>query len=284
MHMGPRKVIWIAGATGRIGQAVERLLDHGDYVIITTDTELDVTDHEAVLQYVSINRPNIVINCAAMADEAACEAHPVEAYRVNAMGARNLAAAAWSVGASIVQLSTDDVFSGTERGSYNEFDTALPRDNAYAKSKIAGENFVRELNPKHVIVRSNWVYGAEPGYWLADLLMAARTGTPFPVAENQLSSPTSVTTLAACIVALIESEEYGLFHAADEGVTSRLGFAREVLRLAGLSDGCLRPVNDPAEARTVNLVNLMLTMTGIYTMPTWQDDLRDYLAAHDLLA
>ena len=53
----------------------------------------------------------------------------------------------------------------------------LPRDNAYAKSKIAGENFVRELNPKHVIVRSNWVYGAEPGYWLADLLMAARTGT-----------------------------------------------------------------------------------------------------------
>ena len=284
MHMGPRKVIWIAGATGRIGQAVERLLDHGDYVIITTDTELDVTDHEAVLQYVSINRPNIVINCAAMADEAACEAHPVEAYRVNAMGARNLAAAAWSVGASIVQLSTDDVFSGTERGSYNEFDTVLPRDNAYAKSKIAGENFVRELNPKHVIVRSNWVYGAEPGYWLADLLMAARTNTPFPVAENQLSSPTSVTTLAACIVALIESEEYGLFHAADEGVVSRLDFAREVLRLAGLPDGCLRPVNDPAEARTINLVNLMLTMTGIYTMPPWQDDLRDYLAAHDLLA
>ena len=284
MHMGPRKVIWIAGATGRIGQAVERLLDHGDYVIITTDTELDVTDHEAVLQYVSINRPNIVINCAAMADEAACEANPVEAYRVNAMGARNLAAAAWSVGASIVQLSTDDVFSGKERGSYNEFDAVLPRDNAYAKSKIAGENFVRELNPKHVIVRSNWVYGAEPGYWFAEVLECGRTGTPLAVPANQLSSPTSVTPLAACIVALIESEEYGLFHAADEGVVSRYDFACTVLKLAGLPADCLRPENDPEEARTVNLVNLMLSMTGIYTMPTWQDDLRDYLAAHDLLA
>lgn len=284
MHMGPRKVIWIAGATGRIGQAIERQLDHGDYIINTTDTELDVTDHDAVLQYVSVNRPNIVINCAAMADEAACEANPVEAYRVNAMGARNLAAAACSVGASIVQLSTDDVFSGTERGSYNEFDAVLPRDNAYAKSKVAGENFVRELNPQHVIVRSNWVYGAEPGYWFADVLEAGRTGTPLEVPANQLSSPTSVAALAACIVTLIESEEYGLFHAADEGVVSRYDFAREVLRLAGLSDECLRPVNDPAAARTVNLVNLMLAMTGICEMPRWQDDLRDYMAAHDLLA
>lgn len=283
MHMGPRKVIWIAGASGRVGQAVERLLDHGDYVIITTDTELDVTDHEAVLQYVSINRPNIVINCAAMTDEAACEENPVQAYRVNAMGARNLAAAAWSVGAAIVQLTCDDVFAHQDL-ERNEFDAVPPRESVCAKSKIAGENFVRELNPKHVIVRSNWIYGVEPGYWLTGLLMAARTGAPFKVEDNQVSSPTSVTTVAACIVALIESEEYGLFHAADEGVVSRYGFAREVLRLTGLSDACLVPVCEPRAARTVHLANLMLTMTGIYAMPTWQDDLRDYLAAHDLLA
>lgn len=282
MHMGPRKVIWIAGASGRVGQAVERLLDHGDYVIITTDTELDVTDHEAVLQYVAVNRPNIVINCAAMTDEAACEAHPVEAYRVNAMGARNLAAAAWSVGASIVQLTCDDVFAD-QGGERNEFDATPPRESVCAKSKIAGENFVRELNPKHVIVRSDWIYGAEPGYWLDSLLMAARTGAPFAVTTDQLASPTSVTTLAACIVALIESEEYGLFHAADRGVTSRYDFAREVLRLAGLSESCLVPESDPAAARTVRLANLMLTMTGVFTMPAWQDDLRTYLAAQDLL-
>ena len=263
-------------------QAVERLLDHVDYVIITTDTELDVTDHEAVLQYVAVNRPNIVINCAAMTDEAACEAHPVEAYRVNAMGARNLAAAAWSVGASIVQLTCDDVFAD-QGGERNEFDATPPRESVCAKSKIAGENFVRELNPKHVIVRSDWIYGAEPGYWLDSLLMAARTGAPFAVTTDQLASPTSVTTLAACIVALIESEEYGLFHAADRGVTSRYDFAREVLRLAGLSESCLVPESDPAAARTVRLANLMLTMTGIFTMPAWQDDLRTYLAAQDLL-
>ncbi len=84
-------------------------------------------------------------------------------------------------------------------------------------------------------------------------------------------------------MALIESEEYGLFHAADRGVTSRYDFAREVLRLAGLSESCLVPESDPAAARTVRLANLMLTMTGIFTMPAWQDDLRTYLAAQDLL-
>lgn len=65
---------------------------------------------------------------------------------------------------------------------------------------------------------------------------------------------------------------------------SRYDFACTVLKLAGLPADCLRPENDPEEARTVNLVNLMLSMTGIYTMPTWQDDLHDYMAAHDLLA
>ena len=89
------------------------------------------------------------------------------------------------------------------------------------------------------------VHGPQAGYWLADLLLAARTGTPFPVAENQLSSPTSVTTLSACIVALIESEEYGLFHAADEGVTSRLGFAREVLHSCTME----APTDQAAAAR-----------------------------------
>lgn len=183
----------------------------------------------------------------------------------------------------MVQLSVDDVFADGD-GVRNEFDELPSRDNPCAKSKIAGEQFVRTLNPRHVIVRSNWVYGAEPGSWLADLIMAARTGTPFPVAENWCSSPTSATTLAACVIALIESGECGVFHGADQGVVSRADFAREVLRLAGLPADCLRPTNDPADRRTVHLDDLMLTLTGVFPMPPWQDDLRTYLGAQGLLA
>lgn len=283
MRRGPQKVMWIAGGAGRAARAIERQIDRERFVVITTDTELDVTDREAVQQYASINRPDIVVNCAAMADEAACAAHPVEAYRVNTLGARNLAAASWAVGAMMVQLSVDDVFADGD-GARNEFDELPSRDNPCAKSKIAGEQFVRTLNPRHVIVRSNWVYSAEPGSWLADLIMAARTGTPFPVAENWCSSPTSATTLAACVIALIESGECGVFHGADQGVVSRADFAREVLRLAGLPADCLRPTSDPADRRTVHLDDLMLTLTGVFSMPPWQEDLRTYLGSQGLLA
>ena len=145
MRRGPQKVMWIAGGAGRAARAIERQIDRERFVVITTDTELDVTDREAVQQYASINRPDIVVNCAAMADEAACAAHPVEAYRVNTLGARNLAAASWAVGAMMVQLSVDDVFADGD-GARNEFDELPSRDNPCAKSKIAGEQFVRTLN------------------------------------------------------------------------------------------------------------------------------------------
>ena len=150
-----KNAIWITGAEGRLGSTlVELLKKNTDNKVVGTDMDVDITDMDEVEQCIKVYRPNIVINCASISDADYCEQNKVQAFKVNALGARNLAAASRGVNAKIVQLSTDDVFSGKNTGHLTEFDLPDPQD-VYGKSKYAGENYVKELNPKHLIVRSS---------------------------------------------------------------------------------------------------------------------------------
>lgn len=116
--------IWITGAKGHVGTALSALLDCREYEIFPTDVdEVDVTDLEAVNNYARVNRPDIIINCVGYSDVAGRETNPDKAFAVNAVGTRNLAVMAQSIGAKLIHISTDDIFSGTEDHSYNEFDT-----------------------------------------------------------------------------------------------------------------------------------------------------------------
>ncbi len=277
MRIGAQQVIWITGAKGRLGRAIDGILDHGRYAVLATDTEVDIADYGAVSHFVALNRPDIIINCAGMTDRAWCEAHPTEAFRANALGARNVAAAAQSINSRVVQLSTDAVFSGQRNVYYDEFDTPHP-NTVYGKSKLAGEAFIRDLNPLHVIVRSSWVYADISEHIFANILQAGRTGTPLEVPANQFSTPTSALALARCIVTLIEADEFGIFHAANKGVCSRFEFAIRVLRDAGLPTDMIVPTYEPENAYTLALDNMMLKMTGVHKMPKWEDDLQEYIS------
>ena len=151
--------IWITGASGRIGsELVKRLKANTDNRVVATDKDVDVTDSKAVMSAAEIYRPDVIINCSSISDEKYCEENMIEAFKVNALGARNLANAARKVNAKIIQLSTDDVFASAGDVRLTEYDTPNPVS-VYGKSKLAGENYVRELNPKHLIIRSSWVYG-----------------------------------------------------------------------------------------------------------------------------
>lgn len=134
MFIEPKTVVWIAGASGRLGRAIEHKLDHSRYTIIPTDIEVDITDLTTVVQHADTYRPEIIINCAAMARKEDAEANPDLAYKVNALGARNLAIAATSSAATLVHLSTDDLFPGVIAHPINEFDKTLP-PHIYGKSK-----------------------------------------------------------------------------------------------------------------------------------------------------
>ncbi|MCQ2492185.1 MAG: dTDP-4-dehydrorhamnose reductase [Lachnospiraceae bacterium] len=276
--------IWITGSKGRVGRALRKLAKAKGYSVYTSDKDLDISVVEDVNSYVKVYRPNVIVNCAGITDLTYCEENPYEAFRINAIGARNLAAAAQSIGAKFIQVSTDDVFDGKSPNALNEFEPVNPYT-VYGKSKLAGENLVRELTPKHIIVRSSWVYGSAPNCYVSKLLDRAKTESVIQIPNDQFSCPTSAAELSKCILKLIETNEYGVFHASCEGVVSRYQFARKIIEYAGLSDKVtVEPVLATAmdtgianRSRYTILDNMMLKLTGAYEMPNWEIALAEYM-------
>ena len=188
--------VWIAGAKGQLGSAVREMLEQGGaHELLTTDRDVDITDLERVCAYTDGNAPDVIINCAGLTDLAVCERHVEDAYRVNALGARNLAIAAKRTDAKLIHISTDDVFDGTAKKPLTEFDHVNPRT-VYGKSKLAGEDFVRELASRHVIVRSSWIYGYTKNNFVSYILEGLLTEDTIFVPVDQVSTPTSARELA----------------------------------------------------------------------------------------
>ena len=273
--------VWIAGANGQIGRALNDVLDPMQIETLNTDLdELDITDTDEVINFGSINRPDVIINCTGITDTDECEKNPEHAYRVNALGARNLSIVARKCGAKIVQLSTDDVFDGKSKKPYTEFDDTNPLT-VYGRSKRAGENYVKEFTHKHFILRSNWVYGNGNNF-VNRVLHAADTKDELLIASDQFGSPTSAKDLARIILYLIKTNEYGTYHATCQGVCNRYEFAQEVLKLAGKRI-TLRPVvtseSDLSSARPAYAVldNFILRIINVYEMPDWRASLKEYM-------
>lgn len=276
-----KNTIWVAGATGKLGsQLVKLLKQNTSNKIIATGSDVDITNIELVEHNIDIYRPSVVINCAAITDKELCEKDIVEAYKVNALGARNLAAASRKVNAKIIHLSTDDVFSGNNEAPLTEFDTPNPKT-VYGKSKLAGENYVKELNPKHLIIRSSWVYGQGSDDFYSKVLELASKGEKFDVACDKLGTPTSTSLLAEFIVSLLDKAEYGIYHASCEGVCTRSDYARAILALNGYPISLVNDVNskDNGEVDSTALENLMMKMTGVFEMPSWKDAIKEYVAS-----
>lgn len=276
-----KNTIWVTGAEGRLGSALVQLLsqDTENKVIGTDKGEVDVTDMEAVDSAVDIYKPTVVINCASMSNMKECEKNLVEAFKINALGARNLAMATNRINAKIIQMSTDDVFEGKSGARLTEFEIPTPKT-VYGKSKLAGEAYVRELNPKHLIIRSSWVYGTGKDDFMTYVLDKAARGETFEVPMDVISTPTSALTLARFVELMIERQEYGVYHASCEGSCSRRSFAQEILRGYGYDDRLAEGVFAGDERTSTLLENLMMKMTDIYEMPHWKDDFDAYIERH----
>ena len=274
--------VWIVGAEGQLGSAVREMLEQrGSHELLTTDREVDITALEGVCAFADGNGPDVIINCAGMTDLAACERHMEEAYRVNALGARNLAIAAKRVDAKLIHISTDDVFDGTAKKPLTEFDHVNPRT-VYGKSKLAGEDFVRELAPRHVIVRSSWIYGNTRNNFVSYILEGLLTEDTIFVPVDQVSTPTSAWELAKFLMKLVDSSEYGIYHASCEGMCSRYEFAKEIVRMSGKRVN-IEPLTAGDNPSVVNrprytlLDNFMMRVSGIYRMPVWRESLEQFM-------
>lgn len=273
------KKIWITGAEGHIGTALLDLLEGVEYQLLPTDIEeVDITKIDEVTQFVHVNRPDVVINCAGLTDVQECENNVDEAYRVNASGVRNVALAANEVNAKVIQISTDDVFDKESRVPYNEFDNVHPRT-IYGKSKEAGEKILTQLLNRFVIIRSSWIYGIGRDF-VDEVLRNVGQGKTMEVPNNQYAAPTSAKELAKVIRYFIDNEEYGLYHVVCPGSCSRYEFARTILEYSGKAGELdLYPVviEDSARPTYSVLDNMMLRLTGIEEPKDWKAALKEYL-------
>lgn len=271
--------LWITGAKGRVGSALCRQLDRTRYEVLATDLDVDITDREAVGRFVRANYPDVIINCAGFSDETTCEEDPDRAFRVNAIGARNLAACAQKIQAKLIHLSTDDVFSKFSSHPYNEFDAPCPRT-VYGRSKLAGERFVTTLCTRYVIVRSSWVYGIGQDFVSTVLAAAHDPNCPWLMVPTDLSGcPTSADDLAMVLTEFIENECLGVYHAVCRGWCSRYDFAKEILRCAHAEDKLELHPTHTAEAGAAYSVldNMMLRLEGLRQPREWREALREYI-------
>lgn len=278
--MTDNKIIWVIGAKGFVGSEFVKYAESLGYTVVGTDTELSVGETDRMEAFANEIRPYAIINCAGIRRDATGLSNRVKAYEVNALGARNVALVANAVDAIMVQISSDDVYSSKLEEPVNEFDNPHP-DSPYGKSKRAGEVMVRDTTPKHVIVRSSWLYNVNGGM-MKSALEAAQAGEEFEGRLDQFAAPTSLATYMKFVMKAVERERFGTFHISTRGRASRYEFLKKMLEIAGYDAGrLLVPATDKKTAENVVLESLMLEMFGV-DMPTWEEDLRAYMEAEGL--
>lgn len=274
--------IIVAGGKGQLGLELSKQLSlHSKYEVISTDrNELNILDFYQVNSFVEEIKPDVIINCAAHTAVDLCETDVENAYKINALGARNLAMCCEKIGAKFVQVSTDYVFDGRGTRPYREDDITCP-NSIYGTSKLLGEQFTKEFCSKYFIIRTAWLYG-DGNNFVKTMLKLSETNNELNVVDDQIGSPTSTVDLAKAIINLINTEYYGTYHGTCEGQCSWYEFAKKIFEIKNIeitvnpvtSEQFKRPAPRPAYSV---LDNFMLKLVDLNTFRKWEDSLEEYL-------
>jgi dTDP-4-dehydrorhamnose reductase len=255
-----------------------------DHDVLGVDLQdFDLTDRAATDDCLSAHRPDVVVHCAAWTDVDGCEQDARRAFVQNAGGTWNVASAAAGAEAAVIYVSTDYVFDGTKGEAYTEFDAPNPI-NVYGASKLAGEETVRRLVPRHYVVRSAWLYGARGRNFLKAILAAAPGKDELSVVADQFGSPTYTRDLAQAIAELLLPGRVvpGTYHLVNSGVCSWAELAAEALRLTGAATE-VRPIStaewsSPARRPPYSaLHSRWLDLQDIRPLRSWQEAIASYI-------
>ncbi|MFC1938408.1 dTDP-4-dehydrorhamnose reductase [Chloroflexota bacterium] len=280
--------VLITGANGQLGTDLCQAL-HDFQVIPLTHKDIEITNMNLVKESFSKYKPEIIINTAANVRVDDCETVQDKAFKVNALGAKNVAIAAEGIRAKLVHISTDYVFGGEAElrvAPYTEFDDPFP-PNMYGNSKLAGEDFVHQFCRKPFVIRTSGLFGiagssGKGGNFIETMLRLGKERDELRVVNDQVFSPTYSRDLAKKLVQLITTEYYGIFHITNNGACSWYEFTTEILKLAGLKTSVIPIASDeyPQKARRPRfsvLDNYHLRLLGMDDMRTWKEALRDYM-------
>lgn len=226
--------ILLTGATGQVGWELRKTLAPLGEVKAFDRFGLDLADTPVLVATVRALQPEVIVNAAAYTAVDKAEAERDRAFAVNATAPRVLAEEAKRIGALLVHYSTDYVFDGEKAAPYVEDDVPHPI-NAYGESKLAGEQAILKSGCRHLILRTSWVYGPRGKNFYLTILRLAKERTELRVVDDQVGAPTSSLAIARATATLLDKRAQGLYHMSAAGETSWCGFARAILKGAGIA-------------------------------------------------
>ncbi len=272
----------VTGAAGGLGRAFLRQMPPHHQVHAFTHDDLDVGDHDAVMQTIPSLRPDAIVHLAAFTKVDACETDPARATRDNALGAQHAALAARACGAAIMHVSTDFVFDGMKGVPYDEMDAPHPLS-VYGRTKLAGEGFVRHLVPEHFIVRTSYVFGAGDDY-ASGSVERLRKGESAGGIRDRIGSPTFVRHVADRILPLLLTGRFGTYHVAGSEPACWFDVLERARSIGGLP-GTVEPqelaslglvASRPANSA---MVSAYLEHVGIEPLPGLDEAVADWMGS-----
>jgi dTDP-4-dehydrorhamnose reductase len=276
--------VLVFGSNGMLGHALTTVLGKRYQVTGLDLPETDITRPIDVWEAITSYKPDIVVNSAAYTDVDGCETNVELAFSVNSRGNRNLAQVCAEGDIPLLYISTDYVFEGTSITPYRELDWTNPRSE-YGKSKLQGEQHVRELCSKHYIIRTSWLYGPEGKNFVNTMLGLAKEREEIGVVNDQIGTPTYTMDLAEAVSVIIGEQNYGIYHITNSGSCTWYEFALEIFRQAGIKGIEVKPITTeeinrlaPRPKNSV-LDNLYWKLQGKDPLRPYQEALRAYLTA-----
>jgi dTDP-4-dehydrorhamnose reductase len=276
--------ILLTGGDGQLGRELFDCATKAGHTVRSTDrADCDIADPTMVNEVLDETDPEVVINCAAWTRVDDAEAEPDAAFRLNALGPRVLAAGCDRRRVLLTHVSTDFVFAGDATEPIDEWQLPLPRS-VYGASKLAGENEVRALARRHLVVRTSWLYGRHGPNFVLTMLSARERQQPLRVVADQIGSPTWTGHLAPALLRLVERDIPGTYHLSNTGAVSWHGFAQAIFEAAGTPADVVAirtadwPTPAPRPAYSV-LDNRVWRLLGESPLPDWRDGLDAYLAS-----
>lgn len=271
--------VLVTGSSGQLGSSVcSELKKRNIEYLATTSSALDITNYDLVIDFLANYKPSVVIHCAAYTKVDDAEKEPQKAFLVNETGTKNIACACKKIQAKLLYISTDYIFSGIGTNFYKVDDVPSPI-NIYGKSKLKGEQAIKDIIDNYWIVRTSWVCGADGNNFVKTMLRLADTHSNVKVVSDQIGSPTFTYDLSRLLCDIIVSDKYGVYHATNEGVCSWAEFAENIFQLAGKKVNVERITSEQYNSianrpKNSRLDKSKLIESGFSKLPNWKHSLK----------